>query len=99
MLSFNTADSKYSFEVDGKPYTLNALTLDALDGVNDIIREADKAKQGEMIVAFLEKQSDKRTMTAIRRLPIRHIGELFQDWAGIVQPAVTPGESEGSPEQ
>lgn len=97
MLSFNTAEARYSFEVDGKPYTLGALTLDALDHVNEIIREGDKARQGEMIVEFLEKQSDKRTMAAIRKLPIRNIGELFQDWAGIVQPAVTPGESEGSP--
>lgn len=99
MLSFSTTGSRYTFEVDGKPYTLAPLTLEALDVVKDIMREDDKAVQGEKIIGFLEKQSDKRTMSAIRKLPIRNIGELFQDWAGIVQPAVTPGESEGSPVQ
>ena len=98
MLKFSTAESRYSFEVDGKPYTLNALTLDSLDHVKAILAADDKSVQGDMIVDFLEKQSDKRTMTAIRKLPIKDIGVLFQDWAGIVQPAVTPGESEGSPE-
>ena len=97
MKSFSTKGNRYSFEVDGKPYSLNALTLDSLEKVQAVM-QADAHLQGELIIEFIGSQSDKRTMDVIRKLPIPNIGELFQDWAGIVQPAVTPGESEGSPE-
>jgi hypothetical protein len=97
MKKFSTKGNHYSFEVDGKPYTLNALTLDSLERVQEVMT-AEPAKQGELIIDFIGSQTDKRTMDVIRKLPIPNIGELFQDWAGIVQPGVTPGESEGSPE-
>ena len=97
MKSFSTKGNRYSFEVDGKPYSLNALTLDSLEKVQAVM-QADAHLQGELIIEFIGSQSDKRTMDVIRKLPIPNIGELFQDWAGIVQPAVTPGESGGSPE-
>ena len=96
MKSFSTKGNRYSFEVDGKPYSLNALTLDSLEKVQAVM-QADAHLQGELIIEFIGSQSDKRTMDVIRKLPIPNIGELFQDWAGIVQPAVTPGDSEGSP--
>lgn len=97
MLSFSTDEAKYSFEIDGKPYTLPALTLERLEDVERIVGE-EPAKQSRLVVEFYEKVADKRTMTALRKLPLRNLGELFLDWAGVRSGAVTPGESEGSPE-
>lgn len=97
MLSFSTDAAKYTFEVDGKPYTLPALTLERLGEVEKIIGESP-AKQSQMVVDLFEKVADKRTMTALRKLPLRNLGELFLDWAGLRSGEVSPGESEGSPE-
>lgn len=96
MLSFTTT-AHYSFEIDGKPYTLPALTLERVDEVQKILAEPI-ATQNKLVVEFYEKVADKRTYAALRKLPLRNLGELFLDWAGIRSSAVTPGESEGSPE-
>lgn len=97
MLSFSTDEAKYSFEVDGKPYTLPALTLERLDDVEKVVG-AEQSAQSRLVIELFEKLADKRTMTALRKLPLRNLGELFLDWAGVRSGAVTPGESERSPE-
>lgn len=96
MLSLSTSQ-KYSFEVDGKPFTLPALTFDDVQETVDVM-SAEPADQYNRLRAFLEKRADKRTMQTIGRLPIGDIFALFKDWTGVQGGAVTPGESEGSPE-
>lgn len=96
MLSLSTSQ-KYSFEVDGKPFTLPALTFDDVKETVDVMSAAPEA-QYDALRSFLEKRADKRTMQTIGRLPIRDIFALFTDWTGVQGGAVTPGESEGSPE-
>lgn len=97
MKSFSTADAKYTFEVDGKPYVLPVLSYDDLDAVGEILSAAP-AEVKDRLYGFFEKRSDKRTYALIRRLPVPYVRELFFDWAGIVQPGVTPGESVSSPD-
>ena len=95
MLSLSTAQ-KYSFEVDGKPYMLPALTFDDVKETVEVMSAAPEA-QYDALRGFLEKRTDKRTMQVIGKLALVDIFALFKDWTG-VQGAVTPGESEGSPE-
>jgi len=105
MLSFKKA-TPYSFKVEGKPYTLPAVTLDLLDEFNKVIAAPAK-EQGQAMLDLLREQADKRTFEAIKKhIPLQKNSEddltledLFKDWAGMRDAAVTPGESEGSPVQ
>lgn len=97
MLSLSTSQ-KYSFEVDGRPFTLPALTFDDVKETVEVM-SAEPAAQYDALRGFLEKRADKRTMQVIGKLPIGDIFALFKDWTGVQGGSVTPGESEGSPVQ
>lgn len=97
MLSFN-APKPYSFEFDGKPYTIKALTFDDVDEASATM-SLPPAEQSAGVKAFIAKRADARTMKAIGQLEIKDVERLFLDWTGMQKAAVTPGESEGSPVQ
>lgn len=97
MLSFSKP-APYSFEFDGKPYTLKALTFDDIDAATAVMG-LEPQEQSRGLREFIAKRADKRTMEAIGNLPIPDVQTLFLDWTGIKSAGVTPGESEGSPTQ
>lgn len=97
MLSFN-APKPYSFEFDGKPYTIKALTFDDVEEAADVM-SLPPAEQSKGLKAFIGKRADARTMKAIGSLEIPDVERLFLDWTGMSKGAVTPGESEGSPKE
>jgi len=105
MLKFTKA-KPYSFEVDGKAYALPAMTLDVVEDFDSVL-SAPPAEQSRKMMQMLESHADKRTLEAIRKhIPVASsdpdvlkLEDLFLDWAGMRKSAVTPGESERSPEQ
>lgn len=89
--SFSSA-KPYSFEIDGKPYTLPGLSF----GDIDTVAEAMSGDVGEQLKAarvILFARSNKATEAGIKSLGIGDLGKLFRKWAG-----VEPGESEASKE-
>lgn len=89
MASFETG-GKYTFHVDGKPYTLPQATF---GDTEELSAALDGAKDGGLGVvrAVFEKRADKRTMAAIDSLSYPQVGALFREWAG-----GTVGESQPS---
>jgi hypothetical protein len=91
MLSFDTT-TPYSFEIDGKPYTLPHAKF----GEAKELITAFYSAQGDDVLdvarATFEKRANKRTMTAIDTLSNKQAGQLFRAWLG----GVEPGESQPS---
>jgi hypothetical protein len=90
--SFSSA-APYSFEIDGKPYTLPGLSFGDIDTVADAM-SGDVGEQLKAARAILFSRADKRTIDAIKSLGVGALGNLFRKWAG-----VEPGDSSSSPEQ
>ena len=92
MVDSFTSASPYSFEIDGKPYTLPGLSFGDIDTVAEAL-SGDPAAQLKATRAVLFDRSDKRTQDAIKSLGVAGVAHLFRKWAG-----VEPGESSSSPE-
>lgn len=90
MLSFDT-QTPYSFEVDGKPYTLPRPTF----GEAEELLVAFTNAKGDAVLTVarevFQKRADDRTMKAIESLGFKQVGQLFRDWLG-----GEPGESSPS---
>ena len=92
MVDSFTSAQPYSFEIDGKPYTLPGLSF----GDVDIVADAMSGDAGTQLAAAREilfGRANKRTQDGIKSLGIKDLGSLFRKWAG-----VEPGESSNSPE-
>lgn len=89
--SFASA-APYSFEIDGKPYTLPGLSFGDIDTVAEAMA-GEVADQLKATREILFNRADKRTIDAIKSLGIGALGTLFRKWAG-----VEPGDSSSSPE-
>lgn len=91
MLSFST--TPFSFEVDGKPYTLPKLGFGDLETTAAIgAHLGDNPQEGVKLVReLLTKKADKRTIEAIDTLAVGDVITLIRAWIGL-----TPGESETS---
>lgn len=91
MLSFTTAP--FSFEVDGKPYTLPKLGFGDLDIAAEISTKLsdDTAGGVKLVRDLITKKADKRTIEAIDSLDISDVIQLIRAWIGL-----TPGESSTS---
>lgn len=91
MLSFET--QKFTFEIDGKQYTLPHATF----GEAEALFEAFKKAAGDEILLVarevFESRADARTMKAINSLGYKQAGQLFRAWLG-----GEPGESSPSAE-
>jgi len=92
MVDSFTSAKPYSFEIDGKAYTLPGLSFGDIDVVAEAMT-GEPAAQLEAISKILFDRSDQRTQTALKSLGLGDLGTLFSKWAG-----VAPGESSGSPE-
>ena len=92
MVDSFTSAKPYSFEIDGKPYTLPGISF----GDIDTVAEAMNGDAGQQLTAardILFSRSNAKTETAIKTLAIPELGKLFRKWTG-----VAPGESSSSPE-
>jgi|GEM_PF-1716660 len=92
MVDSFTSAQPYSFQIDGKPYTLPGLSF----GDIDTVAEAMSGDVGEQLKAAREilfSRSNAQTQKGIKSLGIGELGKLFRKWAG-----VEPGESSSSPE-
>jgi len=92
MVDSFTSAQPYSFEIDGKPYTLPGLSFGDVDAVAEAM-SGDTGAQLQAARKILFSRSDKRTQDGIKSLGIADLGKLFRKWAG-----VEPGESSSSPE-
>lgn len=88
--SFSTAENKYNFEIDGKPYFLRRIAFGETALIEQI---ADTPPQQIPNLArdLIAQFGDKRTSEAVGTLSISQVGQLFREWAGL-----TPGESSSS---
>lgn len=89
MLKLESA-KPYSFEMDGKPYMLQAVAFGSIDD----FKELDSIPESEKIDAikkFISDRCDVRTMNAIGKLAVPDVMALFKDWVGVM-----PGESPSS---
>ena len=95
MVDSFTSAQPYSFEVDGKPYTLPGLSF----GDIDIVADAMSGDVGDQLTAarkILFDRSNKRTQDAIKSLAIGDLGTLFRKWAGVAEPGKSPSSPESS---
>lgn len=90
-----TSAQPYSFEVDGKPYTLPGLSFGDIDIVADAM-SGDVGQQLSAAREILFSRSNKRTQDAIKSLGVADLGRLFRKWAGVAEPGKSPSSPESS---
>jgi hypothetical protein len=95
MQSFNTADARHKFAIDGAEYSLPSLGPDEFEAVTAVMESAAGTKFPAMR-DFLYEHADAETKAAVATLGIKQIGQLFRQWIGLEGEA--PGESSGSPD-
>jgi len=79
--SFSSA-KPYSFEIDGKPFTLPGLSFGDVDAVAEAL-SGDAGKQLTAAKTILFARSNKATEAAIRSIGLSDLGSLFRKWAGV----------------
>jgi hypothetical protein len=92
MVDSFTSAQPYSFEIDGKAYTLPGLSFGDIDVVAEAMT-GEPQEQLDAISKVLFDRSNERTQKALKSLGLRDLAVLFRKWAG-----VAPGESSSSPE-
>jgi hypothetical protein len=79
--SFSSA-KPYSFQVDGKPFTLPGLSFGDVDEVAEAM-SGDVSQQLTAAKKILFSRANKGTEAAIKSLAIADLGTLFRKWAGV----------------
>jgi len=92
MVDSFTSAKPYSFEIDGKAYTLPGLSFGDIDTVAEAMT-GDAGQQLNATRDILFGRCNAKTQDAIKTLAIAELGNLFRKWTG-----VAPGESSSSPE-
>lgn len=95
MQSFNSADARHKFEIDGVEHALSALTADDIEELEAVL--STPAEQRFVTMRdFVYAHADDATRKAIGTLGIKQITLLFRQWVGLDD---EPGESDGSPDE
>lgn len=103
MQSFNTADARHPFEVDGKTYYLPAVSIEDISGFSELAK-LEPTEQARQFRAILEGKALAGKLTwwqkltnqnpgrkAVEQLSLSQLSELFTEWASASK-AVSPGE-------
>lgn len=98
MKTYNPDDFSHKFAYGKSVITLDALTPEALEDATAVMT-APREKKLETLLEFYEARTDKATFAKVRKVPLKLLFIEFRAWAGIEQPGVTPGESDGSPRE
>lgn len=101
MQEFNSADSRYTFKVDGKEFWLPAVNIDDIATFSDMaalppteqaakFREVVESKARGRLTVWQRIFGANPARKAVQSLSIAQVSDLFKEWASAQ--AVSPGE-------